>query len=187
MVLYAEEELKSGAADCSRLYQVANLFGRQLRIIRQEDEGSLSVSSISFNVHTIIGGRLREDQAPTLFYIYPEGNWIEVNTDSPYFIIGRSPYSKPMVDGLMHTSLPLHQVAALAVLAFDATQTSVTDVDYPVDMLTLNEKTGILNQHRYERHELKNTIDWWQNQQRELLSMLPMHWAEPLGATNLYS
>jgi len=59
--------------------------------VRHEDEASLGKSGLSFNLHAVIGGQLKEDEEPTLFYIYPEGNWVEASADAPYFIIGRTP------------------------------------------------------------------------------------------------
>ena len=81
------------------------------------------------------------DESPQLFYVYPEGNWVEVAFDSPYFMIGRSYYGKPILDRLLTNETSLSSAVALALLAFDATSTSVTDVGYPIDVAVLaNER-----------------------------------------------
>ncbi len=108
-VIYLEEKLAEEAVDFERLYQVAQSFGEQLRRVRQEDEAALAQGGLSFNLHAIIGGQLDGDPTPTLFYIYPEGNWIEATSDSPYFILGRTLYGRPILDRLLTADTPITQ------------------------------------------------------------------------------
>jgi putative proteasome-type protease len=180
LMIYAAEALEQSPDDYQRLYQVANRFGRELQRIRGEDLEALRQSNLAFNLHAIIGGRLHGDAEPTLFFVYPEGNWIEASTDSPYFMIGRTVYGKPILDRLMSPDASLPRAAALAMLAFDATRTSVTDVDFPVDMLTVHADTGRTAERRYTEKDLANAAGWWQQHLREALTSLPMRWAQPL-------
>jgi putative proteasome-type protease len=180
LMIYAAEALEQSPDDYQRLYQVANRFGRELQRIRGEDLEALRQSNLAFNLHAIIGGRLHGDAEPTLFFVYPEGNWIEASTDSPYFMIGRTVYGKPILDRLMSPDASLPRAAALAMLAFDATRTSVTDVDFPVDMLTVHADTGRTSERRYTEKDLANAAGWWQQHLREALTSLPMRWAQPL-------
>ena len=187
LMLYADSELNSGVANCTRLFEAANLLGVLLRKIREEDGAALAASNFSFNINIIIGGKLSEDGSSSLFYIYPEGNWVELNADSAYCTIGRSYYAKPLLDLLMHSALPLDQTIALAVLAFEATQASVTDVDYPIDMISFHEQTLSIRQHRYKKEDLSDTVGWWQNQQGLALENLPKSWADTLLVGTLIS
>ena len=100
-VIYLEEKLDEETGDFERLYQVAQAFGDQLRRVRGEDEAALVQGGLNFNLHAVIGGQLAGDPSPTLFYIYPEGNWIEATADSPYFVLGRTLYGKPILDRLL--------------------------------------------------------------------------------------
>ena len=86
-------------------------------------------------------GNSKAIRRPTLFYIYPEGNWIEATADSPYFILGRTLYGKPILDRLLISDTPLAQALALAYLAFDATRTSVIDVAFPIDVIIFDPLT----------------------------------------------
>ena len=180
LMIYAEEALAASSEGCERLYQAANLFGAQMQRIREEDGEALKASNLSFNAHAIIGGWLRGDPEPTLYFLYPEGNWVEVAEDSPYFTIGRSYYGKPILDRQMHAEVSLERATALAVLAFDATQTSVTDVDFPIDMLTLSRADRATRQARYERDALAPATAFWQAQLADALAHLPMDWAGEL-------
>ena len=184
LVIYVDEALEALPEPPTRLYQVVNLFGEQLRRIRAEDAEALAAGKLSFNAHAIIGGRLAGDTEPTLFYLYPEGNWIEVSPDSPWFMIGRTYYGLPILDRLMHHDVSLTRAAALALLAFDATQQSVTDVDFPVDMLSLGlDPLAQVQAHRFEQHELSDTLAWWQRELAGALERMPTGWTEALFDT----
>lgn len=163
-----------------RLYQFVNLFGDQLRRVKQEDGPSLAATNHSFNLHAIIGGRLVGDQDPQLFYVYPEGNWVEAAFDSPYFIIGRTYYGKPILDQLLTVETPLSAALALALLAFDATRTSVTDVDYPIDVAVLANHETTPRFHRFTESDLSVTTQHWHDALRQSLANLPMDWASTL-------
>ena len=179
-VIYLEEKLTEEAAGFERLYQVAQSFGEQLRRARQEDEAALIHGGLSFNLHAIIGGQLEGDPTPALFYVYPEGNWIEATPDSPYFILGRTLYGRPILDRLLASHTPLTQALGLAYLAFDATRTSVIDVAFPIDVIVFDPSKGLLSQERFDAPALASAAAWWQQCLRAALSDLPMDWAKSL-------
>ena len=112
---YLSERLRNQVEPLNRLFRVVNMFGEELRKVREEDGPSLARSNISFNTHAIIGGCLAADTSPQLFYVYPEGNWIEAAPDSPYFIIGRTSYGKPILDRLLRFETPLRTAVALSL------------------------------------------------------------------------
>lgn len=181
-VIYLEEAIAAEAMEFERLYQVAQAFGDQLRRVRNEDEAALVQGGLSFNLHAVIGGQLAADPAPTLFYVYPEGNWIEATVDSPYFILGRTLYGKPILDRLLVSATPLAQALAMAYLAFDATRTSVVDVAFPIDVIVFDPLTGSFSQQRFDAPALASAAAWWQQCLRAALGEFPMDWAKPLLA-----
>ena len=160
-VLYFEQAADKENHGHRNLFSLANSFGEQLRRVRSEDGSSLASSNYAFNLHAILGGQLENDVSPKMFYIYPEGNWIDSSEDSPYFIIGRTHYAKPILDRLLNYETPMRSALALAYLAFDATRTSVTDVDFPVDLLVLDSIAGTLSSHRFQEQDLSPISEWW--------------------------
>jgi len=178
-VIYLDEQL-AYADGVTRLYQVANMFGDQLRRVREEDGPSLVQANFSFNLNAIIGGCLSGDASPTLFYVYPEGNWIEAAVDSPYFIIGRTPYGKPILDRLLTYETDLRTATALALLAFDATRTSVTDVACPIDVgvVFANTRESVLG--RFDAKDLEYATQWWAGRLSQALSDFPSQWSDTL-------
>lgn len=160
-VTYLERELDELGTQPAYLYELANRFGAQLRRVREEDGPALAASNFTFNLHGILGGQMSGDPRPRMYYIYPEGNWIESTDDSPYFIIGRTHYAKPILDRLLTADTSLRQATALAFLAFDATKASVTDVGYPIDLLVCEARSRRFNQRRFEEQDLGSISAWW--------------------------
>ncbi|NND99330.1 MAG: proteasome-type protease [Pirellulaceae bacterium] len=177
---YVDESLRNEELNRDRLYQFVNLFGDQLRRVKAEDGPSLAATNHTFNLHAIIGGRLSADDSPQLFYVYPEGNWVEAAVDSPYFVIGRTYYGKPILDRLLRYETPLWSAVALALLAFDATRTSVTDVDYPIDIAVLGNTDTAPRFQRFTEADLAQTTDHWTQALTQSLANLPMQWASSL-------
>lgn len=177
---YVDETLRTDNHPINRLYQFVNLFGDQLRRVKNEDGPSLAATQHVFNLNAIIGGRLSADIEPQLFYVYPEGNWVECNVDSPYFIIGRTYYGKPILDRLLHYETPLSTAVALAFLAFDATTASVTDVGYPIDLAVLSSNDALPQYQRFTKADLSHTSDWWTKTLTDSLAKVPMDWASNL-------
>jgi len=179
-VLYLKEWLRAEDAKLERLYQVANAYGKCLRRVREEDEAALKSDGLSFNSHAIIGGQLDDDAAPGLFYLYPAGNWIEASRDSPYFVVGRTAYGKPILDRLLATGNSLALAVNLAYLAFDATRTSVVDVDFPIEILVYDARTQQFSQHCFSEQTLLATSQWWTDTLAETLARMPQSWSSPL-------
>lgn len=177
---YVEEALEHQPKDMTRLWQFANLFGQQLRRVREEDAPSLEATGHSFNLHAIIGGRLEEDERPGLIYVYPEGNWVTAAEDSNYFIIGRTYYGRPILDRLLHYDTPLRSAAVLGVLAFDATSTSVTDVGLPIDVAVLPKNSTTPQFSRLAQPQLGETINAWNDQLQRVVGDLPGDWVDGL-------
>ena len=78
------------------MFQVARLVGSTLKEVIEESVPAGQSSASGFRASVILGGQIKGG-APTLFLIYPEGNFIEVTSDSPFFQIGEAKYGKPIL------------------------------------------------------------------------------------------
>lgn len=172
-MIYLEEEATQQKMQFGRLYEIANMFGRQLRRVRSEDGDALAASNFAFNLHAIIGGKLANDLEPCMYYIYPEGNWIESNPDSPYFIVGRTPYAKPILDQLLTSNLDIRHALTVAFLAFDATRSSVTDVGFPIDVILTDPRSNGVVQSRFDLSDLASASEWWRRHLVDSLAHFP--------------
>jgi len=179
-IIYLDESLRNDSNGLDRLYQIVNRFGEQLRRVKAEDGAALQSTNHKFNSHAIIGGRLIGDAVPQVFYVYPEGNWIEAAEDAPYFVIGRTYYGKPILDRLLTYDTPLRSAIGLALLAFDATRTSVTDVACPIDVAVMSNQASVPIFRRYNVADIAITTDWWSNMLANSMQQMPMQWANEL-------
>ena len=179
-----EDRIAAMPAPFTRLHQLASAFGDELRQARQEDEASLAAGGLSFNLHAIIGGQLSGDVEPELVQVFPECNWITATPDSPYFVIGRSHYGKPILDRLLTHRTSIRGALALGYLAFDATRASVVDVDFPIDVLVddgaRSTSGSSFRQARLTARDLAGAHDWWHAQLERALQAFPMDWSQPL-------
>jgi putative proteasome-type protease len=148
--------------------------------VREEDGPSLAAGNLAFNLHAIVGGKMPGDPTAKMFYVYPEGNWIESTDDTPYFMIGRTYYAKPMMERLLSVDISLRQAFAVAFLAFEATMESVTDVGYPIDVIALDGKRGTSNLQRFTAADLEPISRWWSRTLNDALANFPISQFDPM-------
>ena len=134
-----------------RIYKAVNLFSKQLRKVKEEDGEALSESGFTFNMYSIIGGQFEDDPEPQLFLVYPQGNWINVGTTSPYVIIGESKYGKPIIKRTLTYDTSLDTALRIAYLAFDSSRINAIDVDFPIDVIVYRTNSFYLEQYQLQR------------------------------------
>jgi putative proteasome-type protease len=120
--------------DVPSMYDAACLVGETLREIAQRDGPALSQSNIEVGSTLLLGGQI-SGEPPRLFNIYPQGNFIESSTDTPYFQIGEAKYGKPILDRVVTHQTPLDEAATCALISFDSTMKSNLSVGLPIDLL----------------------------------------------------
>lgn len=163
-----------------RLFKLANLFSDQIRRVAAEDKQSLEESGFAFNIHTLMGGQLQNDREHRLYLIYPQGNWVEIGTGTPYHIIGASGYGKPVLDRTLKYEDSLGFALKVGALAFDSTRISAADVDFPVDVTLYLRNHFQVIEHRFTKDELAEMSNWWQERLRHSVREMSMGWIEPL-------
>lgn len=84
----------------------------------------------------LLGGRIG-DEAPRLFQLYPEGNFIECKPDLPYLQIGETKYGRPILDRVITRRTPLAAAVKVAFLSFDSAMRSNLSVARPLDLMIL--------------------------------------------------
>jgi len=160
-ITYFEERLRS-ENDLDRMYKAANALSEEIRRVRTEDKDWLTDSGLYFDLHCIFGGQLAGDEEAHLYLIYPEGNWVEVRSGTPYVIIGESRYGKPTLDRVWSYDRGLGDALRVGLLAFDATKTSASDVDYPIDVVAYRPDTFALKEQRFTGEDLEPVRRYWQ-------------------------
>jgi putative proteasome-type protease len=163
-----------------RLFKMANVFAQQIRRVADEDLESLAKSDLQFNIHALLGGQLAGDPEPKLYLIYPQGNWVEIGEGTPYHIIGAGGYGKPVLDRTLKFEDSLQFALKVGTLAFDSTRISAADVDFPVDIVVYVKNSYKVISHRFEKNDLVENSDVWQERLRKSVRELSLDWARPL-------
>jgi putative proteasome-type protease len=178
VLLNFEEAFTRSSESRERLSKVVDLFARQVRAVAEQDRGPLEAANLAFNIHSLIGGQMSADSSHRLFLIYPEGNWVEVGPDTPYQIIGASGFGKPILERSVTRADSMSYAFKVGILAFDATRLCAADVDFPIDVLLYQKGSFEIVEHRYERDDLRQISNWWQERMRCAVQELPSEWID---------
>jgi putative proteasome-type protease len=173
VLLYFEESFAANIDARERLFKTVNLYASQLRRVAIEDRQALQDAELRFNIHSLIGGQMAGDSLHRLFLVYPEGNWVEIGTETPYQIIGASGYGKPILERALTRRDSMPYAFKLGLLAFDSTRRCAADVDFPIDVLLYEKDRYEMIEHRYEREDLREISTWWQDRMRRSVNDLP--------------
>lgn len=160
-ITYFEQRLSQDEAALQQMYQAANAFSDDVRKVRTEDAQWLASSGLSFDLHCIIGGQLEQDNEPHMFLVYPEGNWVEVRTATPYVIIGDTRYGKPILDRLWRHDRTLQDALRIGLIAFNETKTSASNVDFPADAVLYRPGSFEIKEERFTAEELMPMDKKW--------------------------
>jgi putative proteasome-type protease len=116
------------------MYDAAALVGDALREMHRRDAPFLTQSNIESNSNLLVGGQIK-GEAPRLFHVYAQGNFIEATDDTPYFQLGESKYGKPILDRVISMATPQKEAAKCVLISFDSTMKSNISVGLPIDLL----------------------------------------------------
>jgi putative proteasome-type protease len=118
----------------STLFDVAVLVSDAVRDIERRDAPFLESGPVAFNASFIIGGQIK-GEAPRLFRIYAEGNFIEAGVDTPFLQTGEAKYGKPIIDRVITPSTTLADATKCILVSFDSTMRSNLSVGMPIDLV----------------------------------------------------
>ena len=172
-VTYLEEDLRGREEPFNRLFKAANAFAAQIRRVGAEDGEALEESGLTFNMYALMGGQLADDPEPKLYLIYPQANWVEVGPSTPYQIIGAGGYGKPVLDRTLKFEDSMQFALKVGCLAFDSTRISAADVDFPIDVVLYFADTRSMVIRRFEKDDLLEISDGWQERLRNSVANLP--------------
>lgn len=116
------------------MFQVARLVGATLKeVIAYSTPSSPTANSEQFSASVIVGGQVKGGK-PTIFLVYPQGNFIEITEDTPFFQIGETKYGKPILVRAYDPDLRFEQAIKLLLVSFDSTTKSNLSVGLPFDL-----------------------------------------------------
>lgn len=129
------------------MFEVMGLVSDAVRAIEQRDGPYLKLSGTSFNASFLVGGQIK-GEAPRLFRMYAEGNFIEAGEDTPFLQTGEAKYGKPIIDRVIHSDTTLAETAKCVLVSFDSTMRSNLSVGMPIDLLLYERDRLEISQRR---------------------------------------
>lgn len=179
---YFDEAISEQETPYDRLFKVVNAFATQLRRVAHEDREALEESGLRINIHCLLGGQMSGDSEPKLYLIYPQANWVEIGNETPYHIIGSPGYGKPVLDRTLKYEDSMPFALKVGCLAFDSTRISAADVDFPIDVCLLFRDSRRAVQRRFEKPDLVEISEGWQERLRTSVASLPSRWLDEFFA-----
>ena len=128
-----------------------------------------------FNASFVLGGQIRGTD-PRLFMIYPEGNFIELSDDTPFFQVGETKYGKPIIVRAYDRSMSFAETVKLLIVSFDSTLKSNLSVGLPLDLAFYEKDTFRIGLKRRIGHDdpyYRTVSDGWSNALRIAFRSLP--------------
>ncbi|MFA5494402.1 MAG: peptidase [Porticoccaceae bacterium] len=159
---------------CDSMFQVAELIGETLRNSESHYRVTNPMRAVDFSSNLLVGGQIK-GQAPEMYHIYPEGNFIRTCTDTPFFQIGESKYGKPILDRIITTETPLNQAMKCALISFDSTMHSNLSVGMPIDIVIYRADSLEARIERLEEDDryFNRLAKAWGGGLRKLFDQLP--------------
>ena len=157
------------------MFQVATLIGSTLREVISTHAMTGQRADATFNATLLLGGQVKGGQQ-RLFLIYPEGNFIEASSDTPFFQIGETKYGRPILLRAYDPDMTFEEAVKLLLVSFDSTIKANLSVSPPLD-IHIYEKNS-LRQGRTMRVEaddpyFQEISSGWGVALREAFSKLP--------------
>ena len=129
----APQDRNPSILETPSMFQTARQVGETLREVIQSNAMSGQTADSAFNATLILGGQIRGSE-PRLFMIYPEGNFIEANGDTPFFQIGETKYGRPILVRAYDPDMSFEDAVKLMLVSFDSTIKANLSVGLPLDM-----------------------------------------------------
>lgn len=132
-------ERHNSLLEAPTMFQIATIVGKLLReTIQAGNAENGEDCSGQFNASIIVAGQIK-GMPPRLFLIYPEGNFIEASTDTPFFQIGETKYGRPIILRGYDRDMSFEDAVKLLMVSFDSTLKANLSVGLPLDLLVIEE------------------------------------------------
>ncbi len=159
------------------MFEVARFVGNTLKQVIQGGGADGQSATSAFKASVIVGGQIKGG-APTLFLVYPEGNFIEVTEDAPFFQIGEAKYGKPILVRAYEPDMSFEDGIKLLMVSFDSTIKANLSVGLPLDVqiyeadsFRLDTQPRVTDQDPY----FKSISASWGDALRAALTHLPAY------------
>ena len=159
------------------MFQVARLVGATLREVIADSSPGGQTSDDRFAASIILGGQIKGGK-PTIFMIYPAGNFIEITDDTPFFQIGETKYGKPILVRTYDRRMDFADAVKLLLVSFDSTVKSNLSVGLPFDLQIYENdtfRTGPVKRINADDEVYQSIAMGWGDALRDAFQLLPSY------------
>ncbi len=159
------------------MFQVARLVGRTLKEVIAEASPNGQSSADQFSASVIVGGQIK-GSPPTIFLVYPQGNFIEISEDTSFLQIGEAKYGKPILVRAYQPELSFEEAVTLLLVSFDSTVQSNLSCGLPFDLqIYENDSFDAERKTRIEESDpiYREITGNWSNALKDALHGLPKY------------
>ncbi len=152
---------------------------------RRSVEQAAQHSGLAVEATFIIGGQVK-GQAPGIYLVYPQGNFITASPLHPFLQIGEAKYGKPILDRIVSRQLPLDRAATCALISIDSTMRSNLSVGPPVELLSYERDSlepGYYHAFEAQDPYFASLRDAWRDGLQQLFDQLPAPPLDPASST----
>ena len=115
------------------MFQIARNISRTLADVIVNSTPSQQAADSAFSATMILGGQIKGGETQ-LYLIYPEGNFIEVSDNNPFFQIGETKYGRPILVRAFDPEMEINDAIKLLMVSFDSTIKANLSVGLPLDI-----------------------------------------------------
>ena len=159
------------------MFQVARLVGTTLKEVIDTSGSDGQEGSSKFRASVILGGQIKGG-VPTMFLVYPEGNFVEITDETPFFQIGEAKYGKPILVRAFDADMTFNDAVKLLMVSFDSTIKSNLSVGLPIDLQTYSANSlEVGHQIRIDEDDeyYQSVSSGWSDALRHAFEMLPSY------------
>lgn len=157
------------------MFQAARLVGATLKEVIAQSAPVGQTGDAAFQATVILGGQIK-GSPPTMFMIYPEGNFIEVTAETPFFQIGETKYGRPILVRAYEPHMRFEDAVKLLLVSFDSTVRSNLSVAPPFDLVVYENDAFVpLLDRRIEQNDAvyQSISTGWGDALRAAFDQLP--------------
>ncbi len=136
-------------ATVARLFEAALYLGRISREVVAAHSEALSASGADGTATFILGGQIA-GEAPEIFLVYPEGNYIRSSKTRPFLQIGESKFGKFWLELAVSRHVDLDMATKIALASMLSTTRANVSVGPPFDFAIYRNDTLSFDEHRIE-------------------------------------
>ena len=154
----------------------------------QRSQAERDTQSTNFEATFIFGGQIR-GEAPAIYMIYPQGNYIHESAELPFLQIGETKYGKPILDRVIRSDTPLELAARCALVSLNSTIRSNLTVGPPLELLlyrtdSFNEGQRLVMNENDPYYRLLSDA-WSEGLKRALNSLPAFDWESSLQSAQV--